>query len=182
MTEHQKQTAFLQHIIHYDVSDERQILEAKIARVQRDARCVQKVASVMVLVSAVAIAVLAYGAILLENFPYNQAQFVIKVICALGLASLICLVVFVGLLTVYHKRLNQLREECRHLIKRLLESHLGAPRIARAQDSHQESDGCEAGAGAVEGNGSPDSPGSLRAPATNVEREIIRKESLSVSR
>jgi hypothetical protein len=51
----------------------------------------------------------------------------VNLVCALGVASLICLLVFVGLGMAYRKKLDQRREECRLLVTRLLESRLGKP-------------------------------------------------------
>ena len=40
---------------------------------------------------------------------------VIRVLCEIGLASLICLVAFAGLLMGYRKKVNRLRDQCRPL-------------------------------------------------------------------
>ena len=50
-----------------------------------------------------------------------------KILCAVGLGSLICLVSFLGLGVVYRKELDQRREDCRQLAVKLLESRLGKP-------------------------------------------------------
>jgi hypothetical protein len=144
MSEHQKETTFLRHVILYADCDEHRRLEENIAQVQRDERCVQRVASVTALFPVLAIASIAYGGILQENFPYNGSGLVFKILCELGLASLICLVAFAGLLMVYRRRLNRLREECRQLVTRLLESHLGTPHIQTLPGSHRGADNREA--------------------------------------
>jgi hypothetical protein len=127
MSTHQTEAAFLRHIIRYDGSEERRKLETSIAEVQRDQRCVQRVASVTALFPLLAIAGVAYEGILQENFPYNGSGLVFRLLCEIGLASLICLVGFAGLLTIYHLKLNRLRKGCRQLVTRVLESHLGKP-------------------------------------------------------
>lgn len=127
MSEHEKDLAFLRQCIFYADADERHKLEERIAQVKRDERCVQRAAWLMALFTALIAAGLAYGAVLQENFPYEQSRFVIKLICELGLASLICLVAFMGLLMAYRRELNRLREECRRLATKLLENRLGKP-------------------------------------------------------
>jgi hypothetical protein len=160
MSEHQIETALLRHIILYDDSDECRKMEKSIAQVQQDVRSVQRVASVTALFPLLAIASFAYGVLLQENFPYNRSELVLvfRVLCELGLASLICLVGLAGLLTVYRKKLKRLRKECLQLVTTLLESRLGKPRISTVPSSPRIIDGGEAFQGATEvsvGAGSP---------------------------
>ena len=127
MSEHQKHTEFLRHCLRYGESTEHQALEEKITQIQRDERCVQRAVWLMAILTALVVAGLGYPVILVENFPYSAPQFIVNLICALGVASLICLLVFVGLGMAYRKKLDQQREECRQLVARLLESRLGKP-------------------------------------------------------
>ena len=153
MSEHETETAFLRHIILYDDSAERLKLEKSIAQVRRDTHCVQRVASVTALFPLLAIAGLAYGALLQENFPYNGSELFLRVLCVLGLASLICLVSFAGLLTFYLKKLRRLRKEARQLVIRHLESRLGKPQVPTLPRSHRALDDREAFQGAMEVSG-----------------------------
>ena len=95
--------------------------------------------------------------ILVDNFPYNLPQFVINIICGLGMGSLISLLAFMGLGLVYRIKLDQRREECRQLVARLLESRLGKPVTTPLQNIRDKRAGNGNG-GAVrvanEGNGS----------------------------
>jgi len=110
MSEHETETAFLRHIILYDDSEERRKLEGSIAQIRRDTRCVQRVAGVTALFPLLAIAGVAYGVLLQKDFPYHVSQLVLRVLCVLGLASMVCLVGFAALLTVYLKKLQRLRK------------------------------------------------------------------------
>jgi len=130
MSEHQKELAFLTHAILYDGSDERCKLEQSIAQVQRDKRCVQRLTSLVVLLLMLVLAGVSYGIIFQENYPYNSSEFVFKLLCEFTLALLICLVVFTSLLAIYSLKLNGLREDCRQLVKRVLESRLGNPHLS----------------------------------------------------
>jgi hypothetical protein len=127
MNERQKHTEFLRHCLRYGESPEHQALEEKITQIQRNERCVQRAMWLMAVLTALAVAGLGYPAILVENFPYGASQFTLNLICALGLASPICLLVFAGLGMAYRRKLDQRREECRQLVTKLLASRLGKP-------------------------------------------------------
>jgi len=122
-----KQTEFLRHCLRYGESTKHQALEKQITQIQRDARCVQRAMWLMAILTALTVAILGYPAILVESFPYNTPQFIMNLVCALGLASPICLLVFMGLGMVYRRKLDQRREESRQLVAKLLASRLGKP-------------------------------------------------------
>ena len=140
MSEHQRETAFLRQCILCDDTAERHQLDQRLTHAQRDERCVRRAAWLMVLLTALSMAGLCYSAIFRMDHPQNLSQFltlfVTKVLCALGLGSLICLVSFVGLGVAYRKQLDQRREECRRLAAKLLNSRLGSALsgIAKEQD------------------------------------------------
>ena len=110
MSEHAADSASLRQGAPHGGTDERRRLEQGIAQIQRDARCVRRVASLATLFPALVVAGLAYGTILQEDFPYIGSPFFTKILCELGLASLICLVVLLGLLAVYRLKLSRLRK------------------------------------------------------------------------
>lgn len=143
MSEAQRETAFLRHCLTYDASSRRQVLEETITQIQRDGRYVRRAVWWMAMLVALAAAGLGYAMVLVDNFPYNIPHLVINSLCAMGLASLICLLTFMGLGIVYRKKLDRLREEGRHLVAALLESRLGKPvaapgREGQASDRRQE--------------------------------------------
>src|SRR6185295_15580843 len=121
MSEHQKETAFLRQCILYDDSAERHRLEERITRVQSDERCLRRAMWLMALFAGLAVAGLGYGVVFVENVLYNTSQLVITIICAVGMGSLFCLLVFVGLGIAYRNNLDKRREECRQLVTRMLE-------------------------------------------------------------
>ena len=154
MSEHQKHTEFLRHCLRYGESTEHQKLEEGITRVQRDARCVRRAAWLMAILTALVVAGLGYGTVLVANFPYNAPPFIVNLIYAVGLGSLISLVVFAGLGMVYRWKLDQRREECRQRVASLLESRLGKP-VATSWRDNPVSDGSPGTAQvAAGGNGS----------------------------
>ncbi len=154
MRDHHLQTEFLKHCLRYEQSGGRQKLEQEITQFQRDERCVQRAAWLMAILTALALMGLAYPAILLANFPYSAPQSIVKLDCALGVGSLISLLAFVGLGTLYRRKLDQRREECRRMVTRLLASRLGDP----AATSWRDAPGNDASRGPAQtapgGNGS----------------------------
>ena len=131
MTEHERETDFLRHCLLYEDTAEHQDLEEKITQVQRDERCVRRAVWLMVFLASLATAGLCYSAVFRVNYPQNMDQFItpfiIRVLCALGLGSVICLLVFVVLGRIYRRRLDQSREEARRLARKLIASRLGNP-------------------------------------------------------
>ena len=144
-SEHQRETAFLRHLIRYDNTAERDRLEERITQIQRDERCVRRGVWLMALFTTVAVTGLGYAVILLDDFPQNKSQFIFKVFGALGLGSLISLLAFVGLWGGYRAELDRRREECRRLVTTLLETRLGKPQTVpvRAAVKEQESNSGE---------------------------------------
>lgn len=117
-------------------------MDERITQVQRDERCLRRASWLMALVAGLAIAGLGYAALLLDDFPDRMSVFTslfaIKIFCALGIGSLICLAAFTGVGLRYRGELNQRREECRGLVTKLLESHLGDPKSARRNGDLKE--------------------------------------------
>ena len=131
MSEHQKQTDFLRHCLLYDETAERHKLEERITQLQCDEICVRRAVWLMALFAALAMAGLCYAATFVADFPLNLSEFtgqlIVKVLCALGIGSLICLLAFLGLGVIYRKELDERREECRRQATKFLESRLGKP-------------------------------------------------------
>lgn len=137
MSAHEKDLVFLRQCILYDDSAERHKLEESITQLQRNERCVRRAVGLMAVLIALALAGVCYAAIFLAPSPQSITQFiapfVVRIFCALGGGSLICVLAFGCLGLVYRKELDQRREECRRLATKLLESRLGKPRNAEAK-------------------------------------------------
>jgi hypothetical protein len=84
----------------------------------------------MVVFIALTLPGFAYAAIFVDNFPYSAPRFIVSLLCAVGVGSLVSLLAFVGLGMVYRLKLDLRREECRQLVAKLLESRLGNPSAA----------------------------------------------------
>ena len=134
-SELERETAFLRRCIRYDVSAAGRQLDERIHQVQRDERCLRRGSSLMTFLAVLATAGVTYGALLLNDFPNRMSVFtslfVIKLLCAVGIGSLICMVAFTGVGLFYRRELNKRREECRKRVTRILESQLGEPQAVR---------------------------------------------------
>jgi hypothetical protein len=134
MNEHQRETAFLRQIIAFDDTDERHKLERRIEEVQREERCIKRVASLMILLGGLGLAGLAYGTLFADSFAYGDSRFYFQSLCTVGLASLISLAMLACFLIGCRQKLNAIREECRQLIRKLLEGRLGNPHLTRLRE------------------------------------------------
>ena len=155
MTERQKDTAFLRRILLFDDTDERRCLEGRIVQAQRDERCIHRGVWLLVVVAALSAAGFAYGALFQDNFPDGEPRFVLEIIYGLGLAALISIVAFSVHLMTCRSKSERLREECRRLVIRVLESRLGKPRLNRRGETRVASNDRKAVQSSVEVNGSP---------------------------
>ena len=128
MSEHQRETAFLRDIIAFDGSDAGRQLASRLVRAENNERCVQRAALLVGGCAVVCAVGLGYGTVLQENFFFSESKVVVDFLVAVGLASLLSLLVFVGLFLSYRKQLRRVREECRLLMTKFLETRLGSPR------------------------------------------------------
>ena len=137
MGDYHRETVFLKESLLYDRSTERDDLVARVTRLQRDERCVRRAVWLMTFLVAMALAGLCYSAIFLADYPLTVSRFLapltVKIFAALSVASLICLLAFVGLWMVYRRELDQQRQQCRRSITNLLESQLGTASGVRAR-------------------------------------------------
>jgi hypothetical protein len=135
MSDHQRETVFLQQCILYEEGAERQQLEEQISQIQQNARCVRRAAWLMAMLAALVVASLGYAVLLVKNFPYSVPHFIVIFGSGVGVGALISLLAFLALGWVYRMKLDQRREECRRLVTKLLESRLGRPTAARRRES-----------------------------------------------
>lgn len=129
LSEHESETEFLRHCLRYGNQSGHQAVGERIAQRQRDVRSVQRAVWLMAILTALAATGLAYMAVLGGNIPADLSRLIVNGVSALGLASVISLVAFAGLLVVFQMSLNQQREEGRQMVTELLASRLGKPAI-----------------------------------------------------
>jgi hypothetical protein len=118
LTDYNKETAFLTEILFYDQSCESKHMDERIARVHREHACVRNAACTA---AAFALLTLIFSR---TDFFQSGSKLPLWALSVVGLASIICLLTFLCILIVYRVRLARLRDECRGLIKKLLEARL----------------------------------------------------------
>ena len=127
LSDHQREMSFLRHMMLYSETEERHELEAKLTGAEINERSARRAVWLMAVLTGLALAGLGFAAIMLVDFPQNTSQLIIRIFCALGLASLVSLIAFVGYWIISHATLDDRREDCRRLVTRIVESRLGKP-------------------------------------------------------
>jgi len=153
--EHHKEMSFLNHLMLYGETDERQVMGEKLAGAERNERCARRAVWLMVVFTTMAVLGLGYAVLLLDEFTPNTARFVTRTFGAIGLASLVSLLAFVGFWLVSRGKLDDQREGCRRLVTKIVESRLGKPVTASSADILKRrsaprrvaAEGCEASPG-----------------------------------
>ena len=125
--EQEKEAAFLKRCLVFTELAEGRQLRKRIHLIQRDQRCLCRAMALMVMLAALGLASLVYGALFRVNFSDREFNFLFNLICSLILTGLVCLGVFAVHLLVYQRRLNGLRAECFDLVSKLLESREDEP-------------------------------------------------------
>jgi hypothetical protein len=125
----------LRSLMHYDTTEERHEHEAKLERAEQSERCVRRAMFLMAVLAGLALAGLGYSAILLEDFPQNQSQLVLRVFCAIGLAAVVSFLTFVAFWRIARGTLNDERDGCRRLVTKIVESRLGKPSPSAVRDA-----------------------------------------------
>jgi len=118
MSDYNKETAFLKHILCHDTSSESRRVDETIARVHRECACVRKAA-----LTAAVFVLLAY-IFSRTDFFQSEPNFRMWALCVVGLAAMICLVTFLCALVAYNAKLRRLRDECRNLAMNFLQTRL----------------------------------------------------------
>jgi hypothetical protein len=126
MTEYERETAFLRHVIRFDNTNQCRELDEKIADVQREGRCVLRATWLLAFFAGLGLAGIAYAATLEPSVPEDNFRFMIQLLCVIELASLISLSVFICYLLACRAKLNEAREECRRVAMKLLQARLKA--------------------------------------------------------
>lgn len=121
MTERERQTAFMESLLK-EGSGESGRLRERLTKAQHDERCIRRALILMLIVGAFALLGLGYSAVLLPEFFDNATPFLVKIFCALGLGSLMCMIIFGGCWLWYRTVSNQVNEDCRHFIEHYVRS------------------------------------------------------------
>ena len=67
----------------------------------------------MIIIAVVAVVGLGYSAVLMPEFFDNATPLLVKLFCALGLGSVLCMIIFGYCWLHYRRRSNEVNEDCR---------------------------------------------------------------------
>jgi hypothetical protein len=122
--EHETQAAFLKALIALEDGEESRQLRARLAKADRERKCIAHVMLLMVALFILSLAGLGVCALLLPQTLYNYTQFATTSLSFLGLASLIAQLEFFGYLLWHRSAMNRLHKECRRRVLLLVEPQL----------------------------------------------------------
>jgi len=116
MLEHEQHTAFLMALIHHQSPESCPDLEEELNQTISKEKCIRRAVFVVSLIGGLSIAGLGYAAVLLPGFFQHSSFVIVKLFNAIGLASAICLGVFLPLWAQTRAHLRRLHRQCRRAI------------------------------------------------------------------
>jgi hypothetical protein len=125
MSEHQKQAAFLKTLISYEDTTAHEVLKERLICATRNERCLWYSCRLVAVIALVGLSGLGYSALLMPEFFERGTHLLIQFFGALGLGSLMCLSVFLGLWFWYRSMVNRVHDACRRAITSMIQARLG---------------------------------------------------------
>lgn len=131
---HKKEGAFLKSLLLHLDSTERGQLCDSLEKAEREEKCLRSALFLMVVLLMLAAGGLGYCALLLPNIFRNHDSLLVRSLFALGLASLIAQLIFLGYLFWHRTVVTRLHEECRLLVLSLARSQFKGPGTPNSSD------------------------------------------------
>jgi hypothetical protein len=125
-TERGRQIDFLMRLLTLADTNGAGDLRTRIEQAQHDEKCVRLAFTLVALVGGFALAGIGYCAVLHPEFLNNATPTLVKVFCAIGLGSVICMIVFLCCWMWYRNASNRLYEECRYVVMEAIQTRLKA--------------------------------------------------------
>jgi hypothetical protein len=111
-TERERQHEFLKSLLN-DETDESRRLRKRLEQAAQNECSIRRALLLMIVVAVFAVVGLGYSAVLMPEFFDNATPLLVKLFCALGLGSLLCMFIFGVCWLYYRKRSNEVNEDCR---------------------------------------------------------------------
>jgi hypothetical protein len=111
-TERERQCEFLKSLLQEE-TDECKRLKNRLQQAEQNEHSICRALLLMIMVAVFAVVGLGYSAVLMPQFFDNATPLLVKLFCALGLGSVLCMVIFGACWLYYRKRSNEVNEECR---------------------------------------------------------------------
>ena len=122
MSEYRKQSAFLKALMtHEDTAEHRELCD-RLSAAERNERCLLCACRLVGVIALAGVTGLGYSAVLLPEFFDNAPHVLIQFFSALGLGSLLCLIVFLGIWYWYRSAVHRIHSECRRGIMAMIGS------------------------------------------------------------
>ena len=114
-TERERQSEFLKGLLK-DETLECKRLRQRLQQADQNEHSIRRALVLMVVIAVFAMLGLGYSAVLLPDFFDNATPFLVKLFCALGLGSVLCMVIFGGCWLYYRDAANQVNTDCRNYL------------------------------------------------------------------
>ncbi|HKQ38072.1 MAG TPA: hypothetical protein VJ063_08350 [Verrucomicrobiae bacterium] len=124
MTERDRQTEFLMRVLALADCKDEAGLQTRIHQAQHDEQCLRFAFTLVGLIGGAALAGLGYCAVLHPEFFDNSTPTLVKIFCAVGLGSFICMLVFFGCWLWYRSASNKVYEACRQRVLDAIQTRL----------------------------------------------------------
>jgi hypothetical protein len=129
MHSERSQNDFIRALILHGDSTERDSLLRRMAKAEREEHSSRCALILVIILSLVSVSAVLYGAVLLPDFFRGGSQVVFKIFCGLGLASVVCSLVFGGCWLWYRGVLNRVHRESRKFLLKILDSRPKGNRV-----------------------------------------------------
>jgi hypothetical protein len=115
MTERERQSEFLRRLLKDETQECRRLRE-RLQQAEQNEHSIRRALLLMVVIAVFAMVGLGYSAVLLPEFFDNATPFLVKLFCALGLGSVLCMVLFGACWLYYRNTSNQVNSDCRNYL------------------------------------------------------------------
>ncbi len=131
MTERQKQAEFLKSLIRFGDTQIYGDFPNRLEKAQQAEWTLRRKISSLILLGSLALAGFAYTAVFLPE-AFQSSSWIVKFFSVVGLAAVICLILFMAYWMWYRKIVNGLAAEGRSLVHRILQAKLEFPGTHRS--------------------------------------------------
>ena len=111
-TERERQSEFLKSLLTNETEECRR-LQRRLEQAAQNEGSIRRALLLMIMIAVVAVVGLGYSVVLMPEFFDNATPLLVKLFCALGLGSVLCMVIFGGCWLHYRRRSNEVNEDCR---------------------------------------------------------------------
>ena len=111
-TERERQCDFLKSLLIHE-TDECKRLQRRLEQAAQNEGSIRRALLLMIIIAVVAVVGLGYSAVLMPEFFDNATPLLVKLFCALGLGSVLCMIIFGYCWLHYRRRSNEVNEDCR---------------------------------------------------------------------